>query len=424
MNKKILFFVLLFFSALRIYPAKQDAYDKLAKELSESASQLERPKVAILSFSYADGRKSPGGNIVSERLTTRIVKLKKLQVIERQLLDKVLQELHLETTGVVDAETTKQLGKVLGVDAIITGSLLDIENNKVEVNARVIKTDTAEVITTASVEIEKIWTDVSPTLPSEQQVQPQQPLYQPVVTPPYQQVKKGPTGNFIDIFIGPSNATMDLKFESDSYSIGEVDLSLDLNGSGTLDSNVKHRKINFEKLETKSVVMPIGIRIGGFTGKSLIGFDFLLSYLSRELKKQNTSVTYDDYSTYGFSFYRDGYIKVSMFAMSIDLLLRFSSRQFQPYMGIGIGLSINNTYSPYIYQYRSWEWEKPLNEFSLGFLYNIPLGIRFTLDENTSLFAEYRYTYNTFGFDRGTSNETNNINLSISQFLFGVGFNF
>ncbi|MFN3966549.1 MAG: hypothetical protein ACK4JE_02485 [Endomicrobiia bacterium] len=108
MNKKILLFIVFCFYVFNLYAAKKDTYDKLAKELSDSASLLEKPKVAVLPFSYADGRKSPGGSIVSERLTTRIVKLKKLQVIERQLLDKVIQELHLETTGVVDTETTKQ----------------------------------------------------------------------------------------------------------------------------------------------------------------------------------------------------------------------------------------------------------------------------------------------------------------------------
>lgn len=94
--------------------ARDDPYTKIAKELSESAKFLEQPKAAIIPFIYTDKRTSDGGTIVAERLTTRITKLKKLQVIERQLLEKVLQELHFETTGVVDIETTKQLGKILG----------------------------------------------------------------------------------------------------------------------------------------------------------------------------------------------------------------------------------------------------------------------------------------------------------------------
>ncbi len=418
MNRKFFIFILLFF-AVNLYAVKKDAYDKLAKELSESASLLEKPKVAILPFSYADGRKSPGGNIVSERLTTRIVKLKKLQVIERQLLDKVIQELHLETTGVVDAETTKQLGKVLGVDAIITGSLVDIGNNKVEVNARVIKTDTAEVITTASGEIDKIWIDVL-TGPPFRQVKPRQPLYQPVVTQP---VQHGLTVGFIDFFIGQSGGKMDLTFESDSYSISEIDLNLDLDGSGTLDGNVKHSKISFKDLDTENVTIPIGLRIGNFSGKNLIGFDFGIFYLTRQLTKQKTSVTYDDIKTYNFLFYRDGYIKVNVFAFYVDLLLRFPTRKVLPYVGIGLGFSINRVYSKYIYQYTT-TWKKPLDELSLGFLWGMPFGIRVILNEQTSLFGEFRIVHNNFIFNRGVSSETNNITLSLPQFLFGVGFHF
>ena len=141
MNKKktllVLFFVLFF--VLDVY-AKQSTYSKMAEELSTASNFLKNPKVAIIPFSYLDKRPSNGGLIVSERLTTRIVRLGKLQVIERQLLEKVLQELKLETTGIVDVKTTKQLGKILGVDAIIAGTLLDIKKNKVEVNARVINT--------------------------------------------------------------------------------------------------------------------------------------------------------------------------------------------------------------------------------------------------------------------------------------------
>ena len=81
-------------------------------------------KIAILPFSYLDKRKSEGGSIVSERLTTRIVKLKKYQVIERRALENLIQEQHLETSGAVSAETAKQIGKILGVDAIISGTLL------------------------------------------------------------------------------------------------------------------------------------------------------------------------------------------------------------------------------------------------------------------------------------------------------------
>ena len=139
--------------------AGSDPFKAMAQELSESAELLTNPKIAVMPFSYGKEKKSDVGTIVSERLTTRIVKLRKLKVIERQMLDNVLQELHFEETGIVNAETTKKLGQVLGVEAIITGTVIDLDDDTAEINARVIKTDTAEVIATSSVDIPITWED-------------------------------------------------------------------------------------------------------------------------------------------------------------------------------------------------------------------------------------------------------------------------
>ncbi len=79
-----------------------DPYGKLARHLSKAASSLTNRKVAIIPFSYTDGRRSSGGTIIAERLTTQIVNLGKFEVIERSQLEKVLKELNLQVSGVVD----------------------------------------------------------------------------------------------------------------------------------------------------------------------------------------------------------------------------------------------------------------------------------------------------------------------------------
>ncbi len=153
-----------------------DPYKVMAKELYESAELPDGSKIAIMPFSYGKEKKSDVGLMVSERLTTRIVKLHKFKVIERQMLENVMQELHLEGTGAVDAETTKKIGKILGVEAIVTGTILDINGNTAEINARVIKTDTAEVIASASAEIANTWAPK----PAPQNEEPAQEESQPV----------------------------------------------------------------------------------------------------------------------------------------------------------------------------------------------------------------------------------------------------
>ncbi|MFH2069670.1 MAG: FlgO family outer membrane protein [Elusimicrobiota bacterium] len=409
--------------------ARQDPYDVLVKELADTTVFTKQPKVAIMPFNYLDKRKSDGGIIISERLTTRVVKLKKFQVIERQLLEKVIQELHLESTGVIDVETTKQLGKVLGVEAIITGTLMDIQDNKVEINARLIKTDTAEVLTTSAVEVEKVWRDAfvpvqgqpqAPYQPSREQEQYRQ-QYRPVTAPPPSRAYTPAFDGFFDIFFGQSSGRMSLVFKNNTYQIDEVDLSLDFNGSGTLQSDVYYKKIAFPEMETESS-MPFGIRFGMF-GKNL-GFDFEMSYVSWYLKKQKTTVTYNDLYKYNFSFFNDNYIKASMFNMSLDLLLRFSDKTIQPYVGLGVGIAFNNVRSDYIYYYYNKVYKKGLNETALGFVFKMPVGIRLQIDKTSSIFFEYRSCSNTFTFDRGIKYEVDTINMNMSQYLMGLGVHF
>ena len=412
--------------------AKQDSYDKMAEELSDSAGKLSQRKVAILPFSYLDQRKSEGGAIVAERLTTRIVKLGKLQIIERQLLEKVVQELHLETTGIVDTETTKQLGKVLGVDAIITGTLLDVEDGMVEVNARVIKTETAEVINTSSVEIKKIWSDTAmyqqqeqqPSAPQEEaanagQAKPKGVTIRSdngeIVEPQYYAAPTKPKGYF-DIFIGAADAsTIDLTFENPRYLISESALGF---------SNVPpaFRQVEFKKLATKSVGGPLGIRFAGF-GKNL-GGDFEMEYYSTQLKAQDTTASFNGGSPVDFTFFTDDYLKVTMFSIAGDLLVRFSDGTVQPYIGAGLGLTIDRVYSPYISQYDSsgsGTFGRPLDDIGIGLILKVPVGMRIELSDSFSFFGEWRFSGNLFTFDRNINEEKDSVTVTSSQILFGIG---
>jgi len=72
----------------------------------------------------------------------------------------VFKELKLQVSGAVDGETSKQIGKLLGVEAIINGTLIDLEEDKTEVNARLILVESGQILTAASAEVDKQWTDV------------------------------------------------------------------------------------------------------------------------------------------------------------------------------------------------------------------------------------------------------------------------
>lgn len=408
--------------------AREDSYDKLARELAEVSISTGIPKIAIIPFSYVDKRKSDAGIVISERLTTRMVKLKKCKVIERQLLENVMQELHLEATGVVDVETTKKLGKVLGVEALITGTLMDAADESAEINARTINAETAEVLATSSVEVKKTWTDGGPVAPAPVANTQQQPSYQQESEQPaYKAVSSGPARRphgFFDVFIGAGNGTMDFAFANNG-GLSETALRLDLNGNGVLESNVAVSKFEVRGAKTTQAFMPIGFRLVGFG--EYLGGAFEMSYYAQNLAKQQTKAIYNNSGNQrDFNFGVDDYLRVDVITLlSGDLLVRLSKRMIQPYAGVGIGMTINMIQSPYISGYSGGVANRSFSDTAIGFLFRVPIGVRVVVDPRTSLFVEYRPTFNTFSHNRGgIAGDTDTVTMSTGFILLGAGFKF
>jgi TolB-like protein len=139
-----------------------------AQELSGLAGTLldgvkDRPaiKLAVLAFSYTNEKASEGPVIVQERLTTLLAQNRKITLIERGLMKKVMEELNLQASGAMDEETVKKLGKLLGADAVVTGTLNDLKDERTEVNARIVETESGKILCAASAIVEKTWKDAA-----------------------------------------------------------------------------------------------------------------------------------------------------------------------------------------------------------------------------------------------------------------------
>ena len=146
--------------------AAQKEQTQSSEELKTLTDQLgsgvkDKPgiKLAVLEFAYTSGKVSDGPVIVQERLTTLLAQDKKLILIERNLLKKVLGELKLQASGAMDEETTKKLGKLLGADAVVTGTLNDTKDGETEINARVVESESGKILAAAAATIRKTWQD-------------------------------------------------------------------------------------------------------------------------------------------------------------------------------------------------------------------------------------------------------------------------
>jgi curli biogenesis system outer membrane secretion channel CsgG len=91
-----------------------------------------KKRVAVMNFDYGTvrtyvnsifGSDQDIGKGISDLLVTKLVQDGKYSVIERNALDKILAEQNFANSDRADANTAAKIGKVLGVDAIIIGSI-------------------------------------------------------------------------------------------------------------------------------------------------------------------------------------------------------------------------------------------------------------------------------------------------------------
>lgn len=395
----------------------EDAYDKMAGELVQGVETLSNKKIAIIPFAYVDNpATSKDGSIIAERLTMKLINLQQCEVIERSQLNKVLGELKLQNTGVIDANSTKQLGKILGVEAIITGTLVNTAKG-IEVNARLIKTETAQAIKASQVVVEKDWIggDASPV---QQQIGSAYTQTNGTYSKPSQAARGPNEYEFFDVILGVGSKKVDITFENNSYGV-----YLDQIGFTAVSiSNGPYGKVELIDMEGVGAG-PVGIRVGGF-GKGAMGGDFEFSIHSTIVEPQKGSGLRDGANTTFSLPSSDNYLAMTSIGFSGDLLVRHAGKSVDPYFGIGLGLSLNTVELPFVKGYtESSAYSRPVNDFGVGIMFRIPVGMRIKMD-NTQFFGELRYELNSVSFDRDVKNESDNITVDGLRFVMGVGFKF
>ena len=111
---------------------------------------------------YDSFMESLSGNLIFELQATQCFRL-----IERQRLQSLLKEVNLSMTGLVDPMKTKEVGKLLGVDAILFVNLSSVnysskksssgfaksetETIKVSMDARLVKVETGEILSASRI---------------------------------------------------------------------------------------------------------------------------------------------------------------------------------------------------------------------------------------------------------------------------------
>jgi len=125
---------------------------ELGANLLQGQGTDKKLKMVIIPFSDLECQVSEFGKYVSEGLIGNLAKTGKYAIVERELLYKILEEQKLGMLGIIDDNSAKKVGKILGVDCVVTGTLSVLES-RVKINARVIATDTGLIMSTAETSI-------------------------------------------------------------------------------------------------------------------------------------------------------------------------------------------------------------------------------------------------------------------------------
>ena len=132
---------------------------EIDKELSVLAEKLAAPikehgkkKVTVLDFTDLQGGSTELGKYIAEQLTVNLVLEKReFSVLDRANLKSILAEHKLTAKGLIDPENAKKLGQFAGVDALILGTIIS-RNQNISLTAKIITTDTAEIVGAARAE--------------------------------------------------------------------------------------------------------------------------------------------------------------------------------------------------------------------------------------------------------------------------------
>jgi len=146
----------------------------LAAQPAGAQATKRRPRIAVMEFDYATvqtysqamfGSNVDIGKGITDLLITGLVKDGTYSIIERQVLDKLMTEQNFSNSNRADPTSAAKLGKLLGVDAIIVGSITQFGNEtkktgiggighsnskaNVAITARIVNVDTGEIMAVA-----------------------------------------------------------------------------------------------------------------------------------------------------------------------------------------------------------------------------------------------------------------------------------
>jgi len=144
------------FLMLVVWPALGQELKQVSPTLAAKIAESGRKRVAVVDFTDLQGNVTELGRFLAEELSGALVNdARGFRVIDRAHLKSILQEHKLAATGLIDPATARQLGKIAGVDTLVTGTITSAFGDTVRVMVKALDVSTAEIIGQATADIPK-----------------------------------------------------------------------------------------------------------------------------------------------------------------------------------------------------------------------------------------------------------------------------
>lgn len=83
---------------------------------------------------------------LAEILITELSQVQEIQVVERQQLNAIIEEMQLAQTGLLSENTSIEVGKLLGAKFLVLGSFMAVPGNTIRVDARIVEVETGKTL--------------------------------------------------------------------------------------------------------------------------------------------------------------------------------------------------------------------------------------------------------------------------------------
>lgn len=127
--------------------------EEITKLLLNSGRLDSKGRVAVVDFVDLNGNTSDFGRYLAEELVNNLASMK-VNLVDRSLLTKALDELELNSTDLFNPRFSVKLGELTGATAMLSGTAVDMEGT-IRLNARLIETETARIISTTAIDVPK-----------------------------------------------------------------------------------------------------------------------------------------------------------------------------------------------------------------------------------------------------------------------------